>query len=92
MVQRTYRLAHAVKVRDEDFGLLFYLCKTTGLVFINSGQLLKADALIKGGTVRELLEESGAAMEQPEHVQDRIIALEQLLGKLVKRGLVNAQG
>ena len=86
---RHYQLARAVKVRDEEFGLLFYICKTTGLVFINSGDLLKAKALIEGGTAEELLIKS-----QDDDKIDRykLDALDDLLGNLVKRGLVNAQG
>lgn len=91
MQPRTYRLAHAVKVRDEEFGLLFYLCKTTGLVFINSGSLLKAEALLSGGTVEELLAKS-QGKKQAELDPYQLTVLTQLLGKLVQRGLVNVKG
>ncbi len=88
-MERHYQLARAVKVRDEEFGLLFYICRTTGLVFINSGDLLKAKALLEGGTVKELLVKS----QGDENVdQYKLNALDDLLSSLVKRGLVNAQG
>ena len=88
-MERHYQLARAVKVRDEEFGLLFYICRTTGLVFINSGDLLKAKALLEGGTVKELLVKS----QGDENVdQYKLNALDDLLASLVKRGLVNAQG
>ena len=86
---RHYQLARAVKVRDEEFGLLFYICKTTGLVFINSGDLLKAKALIEGGTAEELLIKS---QDNDKIDRYKLDALDDLLGSLVKRGLVNAQG
>ncbi|MGI5825435.1 MAG: mycofactocin biosynthesis chaperone MftB [Bacillota bacterium] len=88
-MEKHYQLARAVKVRDEEFGLLFYICKTTGLVFINSGDLLKAQALLEGGTVEELLIKSQGAAEIDQY---KLNALDDLLGSLVKRGLVNAQG
>ena len=88
-MERHYQLARAVKVRDEEFGLLFYICRTTGLVFINSGDLLKAKALLEGGTVKELLVKS----QGDENIdQYKLNALDDLLTSLVKRGLVNAQG
>ena len=88
-MERHYHLARAVKVRDEEFGLLFYICRTTGLVFINSGDLLKAKALLEGGTVKELLVKS----QGDENVdQYKLNAWDDLLSSLVKRGLVNAQG
>ena len=88
-MERHYQLARAFKVRDEEFGLLFYICRTTGLVFINSGDLLKAKALLEGGTVKELLVKS----QGDENVdQYKLNALDDLLSSLVKRGLVNAQG
>ena len=88
-MERHYQLTRAVKVRDEEFGLLFYICRTTGLVFINSGDLLKAKALLEGGTVKELLVKS----QGDENVdQYKLNALDDLLSSLVKRGLVNAQG
>ena len=88
-MEKFYQLARAVKVRNEDFGLLFYICKTTGLVFINSGDLLKAEALLEGGTVEELLVKSQGNEEIDQY---RLNALDDLLKSLVKRGLVNAQG
>ena len=48
-----YQLSQDIKVRDEEFGLLFYLCRSTNLVFIASGNLLKAADLRRGGTVAE---------------------------------------
>lgn len=84
-----YQLAWAVKVRNEDFGLLFYICRTTGLVFINSGDLLNAEALREGGTSEELLRKSQGEGEIDQYKLD---ALDDLLASLVKRGLVNAQG
>lgn len=86
---RHYQLARAVKVRNEDFGLLFYICKTTGLVFINSGDLLKAEALLEGGTVEELLIKSQGDDKIDQY---KLNALDDLLTSLVKRGLVYAQG
>lgn len=86
---KRYQLARAVKVRNEDFGLLFYICRTTGLVFINSGDLLKAEALLEGGTVEELLIKSQGTDEIDQY---KLNALDDLLASLVKRGLVNAQG
>jgi putative mycofactocin binding protein MftB len=88
-MERHYQLARAVKVRDEEFGLLFYICKTTGLVFINSGDLLKAKALLEGGTAKELLVKSQGNDEIDQY---KLNALDDLLSSLVKRGLVNAQG
>ena len=88
-MERRYQLARAVKVRNEEFGLLFYICRTTGLVFINSGDLLKAEALLEGGTVQELLMKSQSSEKIDEY---KLNALDDLLGNLVKRGLVNAQG
>ena len=78
-----YTANENIKVRDEEFGLLFYLIKSTSLVFINSGKLLSAKALKKGGNIDELAKMSG---------HDKTIALENLLLKLKERGLVNAQG
>ena len=80
---RRYTLANDIKVRDEAFGLLFYLCRSTSLIFINSGRLLSAKALKEGGAVIELAGSSG---------HDETAKLENLLEKLNKRGLVNAQG
>lgn len=88
-MNKRYQLAKAVKVRDEEFGLLFYICKTTGLVFINSGDLLTAEALLTGGTPEELLIQSQGHSEVDPY---RLEALDDLLNKLAKRGLVNAQG
>ena len=78
-----YFSSENVKVRDEKFGLLFYLIKSTSLVFINSGKLLSAKALKKGGNINELAKMSG---------HDNTVALENLLKKLKERGLVDAQG
>lgn len=86
---KQYQLARAIKVRNEDFGLLFYICKTTGLVFINSGDLLKAEALLEGGTAEELLIKSQGNDNVDRY---RLEALDDLLNSLVKRGLVYAQG
>ena len=88
-MEKFYQLARAVKVRNEDFGLLFYICRTTGLVFINSGNLLKAEALLEGGTAEELLRKSQGEGEIDQY---KLEALDDLLASLVKRGLVNAQG
>lgn len=77
-----YQLCEDIKVRDEEFGLLFYICHSTNLVFIASGALLKAAQLRKGGTAEEL-----AAGLSPV----KIPVLENLLDKLVQRGLLHAK-
>lgn len=68
-----YILAPDVLVRNEEFGLLFYLCKTTNLVFINSKNLLKAEDLKAGLTLTDLKENK---------------TLINLLEKLEQRGLI----
>jgi len=78
-----YQLAEDVKVRDEEFGLLFYLCSSTNLVLIASNGLLKAAALRQGGTAAELSWGLSAAQSA---------TVEKLLDKLVQRGLLHAQG
>ena len=71
---KNYSLAPHIRVRNESFGLLFYT-KNTGLIFINSGDLIQAQALKKGGSREDL------APSNP-------VRGEALLQKLVARGLV----
>lgn len=78
-----YALAKDIKVRDEEFGLLFYLCRSTSLIFINSRQLLTAKALKTGGTAEEMAQNSGHQDSEK---------IEALMEKLTERGLVDAQG
>ena len=74
--EKVYSLPAHIRVRDEDFGLLFYNAKNTGLIFINSGDTIKANALKQGGTALELAPQNPAKGEA-------------LLEKLAARGLVN---
>mgnify|MGYP000925826105 FL=1 len=72
---KIYSLAPHMRVRDESFGLLFYNTKNTGLIFINSGDLIKAAALKQGGT------KAGLAPQNP-------VNGEAILEKLLGRGIL----
>ncbi|MCL1976415.1 MAG: mycofactocin biosynthesis chaperone MftB [Firmicutes bacterium] len=74
-----YKLHENVKVRDESFGLLFYICPTTSLVFVASGNMLKSADLYRGGTAAEF----AADMESKQ-----IKTVESLLAKLAQRRLL----
>jgi putative mycofactocin binding protein MftB len=74
-----YRLAPNIKVRDESFGLLFYLCRSADLVFINSGNLLKAADLRFGISEGKLFSRLGESKNE---------TLRKLISKLEARGLI----
>jgi putative mycofactocin binding protein MftB len=87
-----------VRVRREDFGLLFYDTRSTRLTFVRSGDRLEAppftgaDRLLRVRTGAEL---AGDAAAEPMSEADAPLAtdgraLSQLLEDLVVKGLIVA--
>jgi len=77
-----YVVPAAVRVRREDFGLLFYDTRTTNLTFVRSGERLSL-APGEAGEERELL------LAGPDGRRD---AVARLLQTLLEKGLVRALG
>jgi putative mycofactocin binding protein MftB len=77
-----YVVPGAVRVRREDFGLLFYDTRTTSLTFVRSGERLTV-APGAPGEERELL---------PAGQDGRHTATARLLQTLQEKGLIRALG
>jgi len=81
MESRHYQLAPGIRVRQESFGLLFYNSQSTKLTFIESGSLISAQLLDKGGADEEYL---GRDPESNQKIQG-------LLARLAERGLLHVR-
>jgi putative mycofactocin binding protein MftB len=79
---KVYLVPDHVRVRQEDFGVLFYDTRSTRLTFVRSGDRLAAPPFF--GERRVLTVNGAAAAQAPDP------ALSRVLGDLVEKGLLRA--
>lgn len=80
-----YALCDGVRVRREEFGLLFYNSADTKLTFVRSGDLL--------GVIRESAGGSrGAKLVCNDPQNGDMARVERLIGTLLKKGLIGETG
>lgn len=72
-----YLVAPHVRVRKEEFGLLFYNTQNARLTFVRSGDLFRIESLPAGGKMISADYESAGQR-----------SLNKLLGNLVNKGLI----
>ena len=84
---RLYRLAHGVRVRMENFGLLFYFHYGPKLTFVHIGSWIHPEFFSGQVTLREWLK-SQSLSKSEEEVLSLEVEISRVLSSLVDRGLI----
>ena len=69
-----YRVPAWVRVRQEDFGLLFYDTKSTKLTFVRSGSSLTHRSLLESGQQTDLVAFGRMGGRAEQQAVDRLVA------------------
>ena len=84
---RCYKLQHGVRVREENFGLLFYNRNGPKLTFVRSGPWIRREFFSGRLTLREWLQ-SQSFSESEEKVLGLEAKISRVLSRLVDKGLI----
>jgi putative mycofactocin binding protein MftB len=84
---RYYRLPRGVRVRKEDFGLLFYCRNGPKLTFVYSGPWIRPEFFSGQLTLREWLQRESLKEPEEKHIGLEVRLL-RVLSTLVDKGLI----
>jgi putative mycofactocin binding protein MftB len=87
LTDRYYRLRSGVRVRKENFGLLFYYRDGPKLTFVYSGPWIRPEFFSGRLTLREWFQQEGLKDSEQNHVRLEL-KLSRALSRLVDKGLI----